>query len=140
MAFSALDHLVGLALRVPFARSPVVVLILELHPADLVHLFVDELLVTGCAVFGRLEQALREDLLMLPRVGPDQEVGDELRGFALEQTGFARVDLVGRSEGQRLVVSLFSMPRLPIFFWAEPRLVSRWSVDRSGGVLREPLD
>jgi hypothetical protein len=61
------------------------------------------------------------------------------RRFALEQTGFARVDLVGRGEDQRLVVSLFSVPRLPIVFWAEPRLVSRWSVDRSGGVRREPL-
>jgi hypothetical protein len=64
----------------------------------------------------------------------------ENRRFALEQTGFARVDLVGRGEDQRLVVSLFSMPRYPIFFWAEPRLVSRWSVDRSGGVRREPID
>lgn len=61
------------------------------------------------------------------------------RRFALEQTGFARVDLVGRSEAQRLVVSLFTMPRFPIIFWAEPRLVSRWSVDRSGGVHREPF-
>jgi len=64
----------------------------------------------------------------------------EHRRFALEQTGFARVDLVGRGDDQRLVVSLFSMPRFPIFFWAEPRLVSRWSVDRSGGVRREALD
>ena len=64
----------------------------------------------------------------------------EDRRFALEQTGFARVDLVGRGADQRLVVSLFGMPRFPIFFWVEPRLVSRWSVDRSGGVRREPLD
>ena len=64
----------------------------------------------------------------------------EDRRFALEQTGFVRVDLVGRGEAQRLVVSLFSMPRFPIFFWAEPRLVSRWSVDRSGGVRQEAID
>jgi hypothetical protein len=64
----------------------------------------------------------------------------EGRRFALEQTGFARVDLVGRGEEQRLVVSLLSMPRFPILFWAEPRLVSRWSVDRSGGVRREAFD
>jgi hypothetical protein len=63
----------------------------------------------------------------------------EGRRFALEQTGFARVDLVDGSEGQHLVISLFSMPRFPIFFWAEPRLVSRWSIDRSGNVHREPL-
>jgi hypothetical protein len=61
------------------------------------------------------------------------------RRFALEQTGFARVDLAGRGTAQRLTVSLFSMPRYPIFFWAEPQLVSRWSVDRAGGVRREPL-
>jgi len=61
------------------------------------------------------------------------------RRFALEQTGFARVDLVGRGPAQRLTISLFSMPRYPIFFWAEPELVSRWSVDRAGGVQREPL-
>jgi len=60
----------------------------------------------------------------------------EGRRFALERTGFARVDLADRGEDQRLVVSLFTMPRFPIFFWAEPQLVSRWSVDRSGAVRR----
>jgi hypothetical protein len=59
------------------------------------------------------------------------------RRFAREQTGFARVDLLGRGADQRLTVSLFTMPRHPIVFWAEPRLVSRWSVDRAGGVRRE---
>jgi hypothetical protein len=59
------------------------------------------------------------------------------RRFAREQTGFARVDLAGRGAEQRLTVSLFTMPRYPIFFWAEPQLVSRWSIDRAGGVRRE---
>jgi hypothetical protein len=62
------------------------------------------------------------------------------RRFALERTGFARVDLLGRGSDQRLVVSLFTMPRFPIFFWAEPRLVSRWSVDLSGNLRREATD
>jgi hypothetical protein len=60
------------------------------------------------------------------------------RRFASEQTGFARVDLVGSDEQQHLVVSLFTMPRFPIFFWVEPQLVARWSVDRAGAVRQEP--
>ena len=59
------------------------------------------------------------------------------RRFALERTGFARIDLVGRGDAQRLVVSLFSMPRYPIVFWAQPELVSRWSVSRGGRLRRE---
>jgi len=54
------------------------------------------------------------------------------RRFALEQTGFARVDLVRSGAGDHLVTSLYSMPRYPVEFWAEPKLVSRWSVDRTG--------
>jgi hypothetical protein len=63
----------------------------------------------------------------------------EGRLFALERTGFVRVDLVGPGRGRRLVVSIFTMPRYPIFFRAEPRLVSRWSVERSGAVHEEPI-
>lgn len=61
----------------------------------------------------------------------------ENRRFASERTGFARVDLIGHSDDQRLVVSLFSMPRYPIVFWAKPELLSRWSVQRDGTLRRE---
>ena len=47
-------------------------------------------------------------------------------------TGFARIDLMGRREEQGLLVSIFSMPRYPIHFWREPRLVSQWWVRRNG--------
>jgi len=56
----------------------------------------------------------------------------EERRFAIETTGFARVDLLGSGDEQGLLVSLFTMPRHPIYFWAEPRLVSRWWVNRAG--------
>jgi len=56
------------------------------------------------------------------------------RAFALERTGFARVDLVGRDDDARLLVRLFTMPRHPIAFWARPREVTRWSIDSAGRV------
>jgi len=61
------------------------------------------------------------------------------RRFALERTGFVRVDLVGEGEAQRLVVSLFSTPRYPVVFWQAPKLVSRWAVSRRGRVEALPL-
>jgi hypothetical protein len=61
----------------------------------------------------------------------------ENRRFTSERTGFARVDLVGLGDDQRLVVSLFSVPRYPIVFWAKPELVSRWSIRRDGSLHRE---
>ena len=54
------------------------------------------------------------------------------RGFGIATTGFARIDLMGRGDEQGLRVSIFTMPRYPIHFWREPRLVSQWWVDRSG--------
>ncbi len=62
----------------------------------------------------------------------------ERQRFALERTGFARVDLV-EAPGERLVVSLYATPRYPFVFWEEPELVARFSVDRDGAV-REELD
>lgn len=59
------------------------------------------------------------------------------RRFALEQTGFARVELVRDDGGERLQVSLYAMPRYPIAFWAEPELVARWSVERDGSLRRQ---
>jgi hypothetical protein len=53
-------------------------------------------------------------------------------GFGMPTTGFARIDLLGQGDEQGLLVSLFSMPRYPIHFWRQPRLVSQWWVDRSG--------
>jgi hypothetical protein len=96
VAFATLDHLVGLALRVPLALAPVVVLILELNPADLVHLLVDELLVTGRAVLGGLEQALRERLHVLLRIRPDQKIGDAPGELALVHLVEVALGLVHR--------------------------------------------
>ncbi len=74
VALAALDGLRGLSRVVPAAVLPVVVLVLELNPADLVHLLVDELLVAGGAVLGRLEQTLGEIRNVLAGVGADEEV------------------------------------------------------------------
>lgn len=54
------------------------------------------------------------------------------RAFASAATGFARVDLLGTGAAQGLLVSVYTMPRYPIHFWREPRLVSRWWIGRDG--------
>jgi hypothetical protein len=56
----------------------------------------------------------------------------EGRAFGMPTTGFARIDLMGRDKEQGLLVSLFSMPRYPVHFWREPRLVSQWWIRRDG--------
>ncbi len=59
--------------------------------------------------------------------------------FALDELGFARVDLVGEGEAERLAVSLFSTASVPVFDGDPPRLVARWAVEPDGaaGELRE---
>ena len=52
VALAALHRAGRVALVIPVAGLPVVVLILELHPADAVDLLVDKLFVAGRAVFG----------------------------------------------------------------------------------------
>jgi hypothetical protein len=61
------------------------------------------------------------------------------RRFALERNGFARVDLIEHGDDERLHVRLFTMPRYPIIYWARPREVSHWSIDRAGSVRQETL-
>jgi len=55
------------------------------------------------------------------------------RHYAIETTGFARVDLLEAGGIEHLEVSLFTVPRYPIHFWIGPTLVSRWRIDRDGG-------
>lgn len=54
------------------------------------------------------------------------------RLFGLAQTGFARIDLVRDAAGERLVASLYAMPRYPGRFWVGPELVARWSLAPDG--------
>jgi hypothetical protein len=60
------------------------------------------------------------------------------RLLAVEEMGFARVDLLGSGEGRRLQVRLFTVPRHPVFFWSTPHEIGRWSIDRAGHVREEP--
>lgn len=60
---------------------------------------------------------------------------DRRAGFA--SAGFARVDLVGSGESERLVVSLHRLARLQIDYLRPSRLVARWSVDRGGRTAEE---
>jgi len=60
--------------------------------------------------------------------------------FALEEPGYARVDLVGDGAAERLVVSLVAVPNLPEAIWNAPRVVQRWSVGLDGDVREEALD
>ena len=55
-----LQRIARVALLVPVAGSPIVVLVLQLHPADPIHFLVDELLVARSAVLGFLIHALAQ--------------------------------------------------------------------------------
>src|SRR5262249_60697859 len=60
VALTAFNRYPRIALFVPVAGGPVVVLILQLDPAHAVHLPVDKLLVAGCAVLPLLVHAFAE--------------------------------------------------------------------------------
>src|ERR1043166_2284713 len=68
VALAAFDGFARVALVVPMARGPIVVLVLQLDPTDAIDLLIDELLVAGRAIFGLLEHALAQ-LVMLGRIG-----------------------------------------------------------------------
>jgi hypothetical protein len=59
------------------------------------------------------------------------------RRVGVAAAGYARVDLVGAGERERLVVSLMRVPAAPLRALAPSRLVARFSVDRSGRVREE---
>src|SRR5690242_21765246 len=80
VALAALDGGARVAGMVPPALSPVVVLVLQLHPAHVVDFLVYELLVAGGAVLGRLEKALAQIRQVLARVGANQEIAEETVG------------------------------------------------------------
>ena len=71
---------------------------------------------------------------------PD-DVDTRSRGrlFGQEALGFARIDLVGGTDRDRLVVTLFRTSRWAALLGREPEPIARWSVTRSGEVLAEPL-
>jgi len=55
--------------------------------------------------------------------------------FGSLELGFARVDLIGEGEAERLAVSLFATARWPwLATWRGPRLRARFEVDRHGAV------
>src|SRR5665213_2871197 len=54
MTLAALNGGLSIAFVVPVAGSPVIILILQLHPANPVYLLVDELFVACRAILGRL--------------------------------------------------------------------------------------
>ena len=60
MALATLHRLFRVLRVVPLALPPVVVLVLELDPAEVVDFLVDELLVAGGAVLRGLEEAFLE--------------------------------------------------------------------------------
>ena len=62
----------------------------------------------------------------------------EGRRFAARLPGFARVDLVERPDGRRLVASLIAIREFSWQLWLPTRVVSRWSVDESGRAVPEP--
>jgi len=58
--------------------------------------------------------------------------------FAARQPGFARVDLVERPDGRRLVASLVAIREFSWQLWLPTRVVARWSVDARGHAVAEP--
>jgi hypothetical protein len=61
------------------------------------------------------------------------------RLFGYMGLGFARVDLIGEADAQRLVVTLFSAPRWRGWLGRPPEVLARWSVSVDGEVFGEPL-
>ena len=70
MAFSAFDGRPRVAFVIPLAGGPVVVLVLQLYPADAVHFLIDELLVAGSTILGFLVHPLAQ-AIVLRRPCPD---------------------------------------------------------------------
>jgi len=54
------------------------------------------------------------------------------RRYGASELGFARVDVTGSGDSERLVVSLFRAPTLPVLSKGAAELVARWSVDSQG--------
>jgi hypothetical protein len=62
------------------------------------------------------------------RARPPIEFDAPSRRFGASRLGFARVDVVERDGDQRLVLSIFQTPDLPILSWGHPKLVAQWSI------------
>ncbi len=60
------------------------------------------------------------------------------RLFGFDGLGFARIDLVGGPEAERLEISLFSTPRWLSVLGLAPELLVRWAVTLDGRLVREP--
>ena len=74
VTFPAGNGLGRVAFVIPAALSPVVVLVLQLHPADLIDFFVDELLVAGGAELGRFIQRACESCFVLFGINANQKI------------------------------------------------------------------
>jgi hypothetical protein len=59
------------------------------------------------------------------------------RRVGVAAAGYARVDLAGAGERERLVVSLMRVPAAPLRLFGPSRLFARFSVDRNGQVREE---
>ena len=115
MALATLDSLLRVALHVPVAGLLVVVLVLKLDPADAVDLLIDELLVAGGAVLGRLVGPLAQ-LFVLVRVAADQEIAQHAprslaaKGVQDATNGSTKFGLLGSGQcGGRLVESFYKL-------------------------------
>ena len=62
---------------------------------------------------------------------------DPARLAGFEGAGFARVDLAGAGDGERLVVSLHQLMATPTGVRPRSRVAARWSVDAQGAVREE---
>ena len=74
MTFPAGDCLARVLFVVPPALPPAIILVLALHPAKIVHFFIDELLVTRGTVLGCLVERFRVGSDMLLRIGANKKV------------------------------------------------------------------
>jgi hypothetical protein len=61
------------------------------------------------------------------------------RLFAFDQLGFARIDLLGEGDRERLQVTLFATGHWSAIFGFAPEVLGRWSVAADGTVAVEPL-
>ena len=82
VALAAFHCRACVALVIPVARGPVVILVLQLDPTDPIHFLINKLLVAGSAVFGFLVHALAQAVVGC-RPCPDQKIPHNRSGSAL---------------------------------------------------------
>ena len=86
MTFTTFNRFRWVARVIPVTLAPIIVLILQLYPADAVDLLIDELFVAGGTVIRSFEEAFTKALDMMTWITTNQEMVEKLRRFSATQS------------------------------------------------------